>query len=57
MTVDIFGYDIDLEILILIGIIYLIMMIHTIMSVIEVDGVNKFIKEGFESIPTMSETG
>lgn len=50
MTVDIFGYDIDLEILILIGVIYLIMVSHTIMSVINVDGVNKFVKEGFESL-------
>ena len=56
MTVDIFGYDIDLEILILIGVIYLIMITHTIMSVIKVDGVNKFIKEGFESLPTIGTT-
>jgi hypothetical protein len=50
MTVDIFGYDIDLEILILIGVIYLIMITHTLISVAKVDGVNEFIKEGFEAL-------
>jgi len=50
MTVDIFGYDIDLEILILIGVLYLIMIIHTFISVAQVDGVNDFVKEGFEAL-------
>jgi hypothetical protein len=50
MTIDILGYKIDLEILILIGIIYLIMVVHTLFSVTKVEGVNEFIKEGFEAI-------
>jgi len=50
MTVDILGYKIDLEILILMGIIYLIMVAHTLFSVTKVEGVNEFIKEGFEAI-------
>lgn len=54
MTVDILGYDIDLEILILIGVIYLIMVTHTIMSVMKVDGVNEFVKEGFEALTSTS---
>ncbi len=50
MTIDILGYKIDLEILILMGIIYLIMVAHTLFSVTKVEGVNEFIKEGFEAI-------
>lgn len=50
MTIDIFGYKIHLEILILIGIIYLIMVTHTLFSVTKVEGVNEFIREGFEAI-------
>jgi hypothetical protein len=50
MNVDIFGYKIDLEIIILIGIVYLIMMIHTLFSVIKVEGVEEFIQEGFKAI-------
>jgi hypothetical protein len=50
MNVDIVGYKVDLEILILIGIIYLIMVTHTLFSVTRVEGVNEFIKEGFEAI-------
>ena len=50
MTVDILGYKLDLEILILIGIIYLIMVVHTLCSVTKVEGVNEFIKEGFEVV-------
>jgi hypothetical protein len=50
MTVDIFGYDIDLEILILIGVMYLIIIIHTFISVAQLNGVNEFVKEGFEAL-------
>ena len=50
MTIDILGYKVDLEILILIGIIYLIMVSHTLFSVTKVEGVNEFIKEGFEAV-------
>jgi len=50
MTVDIFGYKLDLEILILIGIVYLIMVVHILISVTNVKNVNKFIKEGFAAI-------
>jgi hypothetical protein len=50
MTIDILGYKIDLEILILMGVIYLIMVVHTLFSVTKVEGVNEFIKEGFEAI-------
>jgi len=50
MTVEILGYNINLEILILIGIIYLIMAVHTLSSVVRVEGMDEFIKEGFESI-------
>ena len=50
MTVDIFGYDIDLEILILIGVMYLIIIIHTFISVAQLKGVNEFVKEGFEAL-------
>jgi hypothetical protein len=50
MTIDILGYKINLEILILIGIICLIMVTHTLFSVTKVEGVNEFIKEGFEAI-------
>jgi len=50
MTIDIFGYKIDLEILILIGIVYLIMVVHTLFSVTNVEGVNAFIREGFQAI-------
>ena len=50
MTVDILGYKLDLEILILIGIIYLIMVVHTLCSVTRVEGVEEFVKEGFEAI-------
>jgi len=50
MNIDILGYNIDLEILILIGIIYLIMVVHTLISVTKVEGVNEIIKEGFEAL-------
>ena len=50
MNIDILGYNIDLEILILIGIIYLIMVVHTLISVTQVEGVNEIIKEGFEAL-------
>jgi hypothetical protein len=50
MTIDILGYKIDLEILILIGIIYLIMVAHTLFSVTKVEGVNEFILEGFQAV-------
>jgi hypothetical protein len=50
MTVELFGYKIDLEIIILIGIIYLIMVVHTLFSVVKVEGMDKFIQEGFEAI-------
>ena len=50
MTVEVFGYKIDLEIIILIGIIYLIMTVHTLSSVVNVEGMNEFIQEGFEAI-------
>lgn len=50
MTIEIFGYKIDLEIIILIGIIYLIMTIHTLSSVVRVEGMDEFIQEGFEAI-------
>jgi hypothetical protein len=50
MTIDILGFKVDLEILILIGIMYLIMVTHTVFSVTKVEGVNEFIKEGFEAI-------
>jgi len=49
MTLEIFGYKIDLEILILMGVIYLIMMSHTLYSVVHVEGVNEFIQEGFKA--------
>ena len=56
MNINILGYEIDLEILILIGIIYLIMIVHTLISVTKVEGVNEIIKEGFEAFmePTSS---
>ncbi len=50
MNINILGYNIDLEILILIGIIYLIMVVHTLISVTKVEGVNEIIKEGFEAL-------
>lgn len=50
MTLDILGYKVNLEILILIGIIYLIMIVHVLYSTIKVEGVDKFIKEGFQAI-------
>jgi len=50
MNINILGYEIDLEILILIGIIYLIMIVHTLISVTSVEGVNEIIKEGFEAL-------
>lgn len=50
MTIDILGYKIDLEILILIGVIYLIMVAHTLFGVTKVEGFNEFVKEGFEAI-------
>ena len=50
MTIDIFGYKVDLEILILIGIVYLIMVIHTLSSTTKVEGVGEFLQEGFEAI-------
>jgi hypothetical protein len=56
MTVDIFGYKIDLEILILIGIIYLIMTLHTLSSVVKLEGMDTFIKEGFEAIKQELQT-
>lgn len=54
MNINILGYNIDLEILILIGIIYLIMIVHTLISVTEVEGVNDIIKEGFEALTQSS---
>ena len=54
MNINILGYEIDLEILILIGIIYLIMIVHTLISVTKVEGVNEIIKEGFEAITNMN---
>jgi hypothetical protein len=50
MTVNILGYQIDLEIIILMCLIYLIIIIHTLISVIHVEGVDEFIKEGFEAL-------
>lgn len=50
MNIDILGYKVDLEILILIGIIYLIIVIHTLYSTTKVEGVGEFIQEGFEAI-------
>jgi hypothetical protein len=50
MTVDILGYSIDLEILILIGVIYLIMVFHILISVSKVEGFNEFIEEGFQAM-------
>lgn len=50
MTVELFGYKIDLEIIILIGIIYLIMTVHTLSSVVRVEGMDEFIQEGFQAI-------
>ena len=50
MTIDILGYKVDLEILILIGIIYLIMATHTLFSVTKVEGFSELIKEGFEAV-------
>jgi hypothetical protein len=56
MNINILGYEIDLEILILIGIIYLIMIVHTLISVTKVEGVNEIIKEGFEAITNMNSS-
>jgi len=56
MNINILGYEIDLEILILIGIIYLIMVVHTLISVTKVEGVNEIIKEGFEAITNMNSS-
>lgn len=50
MTVDIFGYKIDLEILILICVMYLIIVSHTLFSVTKVEGLNDFIQQVFEDI-------
>ncbi len=50
MTIELFGYEIDLEIIILIGIIYLIMVVHTIFSVVNVEGMSEFIQEGFQAV-------
>lgn len=50
MTVDLFGYKLEVEILILIAVIYLIMMFHIFLSVTKVNGVEEFVKEGFESL-------
>ena len=52
MTVNILGYEINLEIIILMCLIYLIIVIHTMISVVHVEGVDEFIKEGFEALAT-----
>ena len=50
MTIELFGYKVDLEIIILIGIIYLIMVVHTLFSVVNVEGMGEFIQEGFQAV-------
>lgn len=50
MNINILGYIIDIKILIMIGIVYLIICVHTLCSTIKVEGMNEFIKEGFEAI-------
>jgi hypothetical protein len=50
MNIDILGYKFDLEILILIGVVYLILVVNTVCSVSKFEGVNEFITEGFQAI-------
>jgi hypothetical protein len=50
MNINILGYEINLEIIILMCLIYLIIVIHTLISVIHVEGVSEFITEGFEAL-------
>ena len=50
MKLPIFGYLIDLEIIILICLLYLIVMINLVYSCVKVNGVKEFVMEGFEMI-------
>jgi hypothetical protein len=50
MTIDLFGYKIDLEIIILIAVLYLIIVVHTLSCVTKVEGASEFILESFSTI-------
>lgn len=50
MPLNIFGYKIDLEILIFIAVLYLILLVHTLIGVVRVEGVDQFLKEGFDTL-------
>ncbi|MFY7728234.1 MAG: hypothetical protein ACOVRN_01820 [Flavobacterium sp.] len=50
MTIELFGYKLEVELLIFIAVLYLIMLIHILFSVIKVDGVGELAKEGYQSL-------
>lgn len=50
MQVDILGYKIELQILILICLLYIIILLNLIYSCIKVKGMNILLQEGFKSV-------